>query len=153
MLFNNQSLQFSELSVEQRLANHRITIYVWLMESKKMLKGIVYPLLESIDVFFLHELILIELYIWLSRGQFANQSFLFLNCVCVSTQLFLVRLDLAVKFKLLLTMLFLSQFDFLYFALENFCLLHRSLAVLTLTQQLLDESLWEILCLRVRVHG
>ena len=121
------------------------------MQSQQVLEGVVDPLFEPIDVIFNHEFILIELDIWLSCSKLADERLLFLNCDCISAQFFLVGLDSSIKFKLLLTMLFLGQFHLLKFTLKNFSLLYWCFAVFTLAQQLFHQRLGEILCLRVWV--
>ena len=69
-----------------------------------------------------------------------------------ASQILFIRTELLLNLKLLLSLFLLSQLDLLDSALEHFSFLNRRLPVLTLSQELLDECLGEVLRLSCGVE-
>ena len=69
-----------------------------------------------------------------------------------ASQILFIRTELLLNLQLLLSLFLLSQLDLLDSALEHLSLFNRCLSVLTLSQELLDESLGEVLRLSCGVE-
>ena len=76
------------------------------------------------------------------------QSFTHLS---ILSYFFFKFIQVFLQLEILLTMLFLCQFDFLDLVVDHFGFFNWSFPIFSLSEQLLDERFWELFCLWVRV--